>query len=72
MTPSRQFDSNGDLILRPDAIEEFRQATIQWKQHNGRILTCPHCGHVWKTRRELRNVRTCSVCGTRIFIEVER
>lgn len=72
MTSSRQFNSNGDLILHSDTIEEFKQFTTLWKEHKGRILTCPHCGHEWRTRRELRNIRTCNACGTKILIEVEK
>ena len=64
------FNPQGELILRNDAVREFKQnsGNAKRKIHTGRILTCPKCGHRWEMGGGTGNVRRCHACGGRVHV----
>ena len=66
------FNSDGELMLPPGAVREFRDCSrISGRIHTGRMATCHRCGHEWEIGVGRTRVRRCHSCGAHVSVEME-
>ena len=66
------FNSDGELMLPPGAVREFRDCSrILGKIHTGRMATCHRCGHEWEIGVGRTRVRRCHSYGAHVRVDVE-
>ena len=66
------FNSDGELMLPPGAVREFRDCSrISGRIHTGRMARCHRCGHEWEIGVGRTRVRRCHSCGAHVRVDME-